>query len=82
MEPALKEHSIVLVSSIPYSFSPPQNSDIVVFKRGKKIFIKRIKKREDDKYFVEGDNKKDSLFVGWIERRDIMGKVVWILRST
>lgn len=77
MEPLLKEHSVVLVSSIPYFFSLPQVGDIIVLKKKDKLFLKRIKKRENNKYFVEGDNKKDSLYVGWIERKDIIGKVIY-----
>ncbi len=82
MEPTLNEHSIVFVSSVPYFFSLPKINDIVVFRKEGKTMIKRVKKRNGNKYFIEGDNKSDSLEVGWIERRDIMGKVVFVVSST
>jgi len=91
MEPTLKNGSFVLVSSIPYLFAKPKVRDIIAFKKrpafakasaGKeKIFIKRIAKinlstSSGEKCFVKGDNKKDSLEIGWIDKKEILGKVI------
>lgn len=79
MEPFLKEGQVVLVSSCPFILSKPKVRDVVVFKHENKFYIKRIKKKRDDKYFLEGDNSKDSLDskkLGWIEKKDIIGKVI------
>ncbi len=44
-----------------------------------KLFIKRITKIDKERYFVSGDNKNDSLDsrrIGWILKKDIVGKVL------
>ena len=82
MEPTLKNGSAVLVSGIPFLFSKPSIGDIVAFKRNDKVIIKRIKKRVNDKYYLIGDNQRDSLDskkFGWILVKDILGKVVLTL---
>jgi signal peptidase I len=83
MEPTIKNGESVLASGIPYLFSKPKVGDIVVFRRGGKVFIKRVVKidpsSDGDRYFVKGDNEKDSLdsrVFGWIERKDIIGKLI------
>ena len=93
MEPTLKSGSFVLVSSIPYLLVNPKVGDIIAFKKENKIFIKRIAKinpsrhsaelsrspSSGKKYFVKGDNEKDSLDsrkLGWIEMKNIVGKVI------
>lgn len=79
MMPGLKQNQIVIVSSIPYLFRKPKIGDIVVLKREERYIIKRIVKIAGNKIFVEGDNKKastDSRNFGWIERREIVGKVI------
>jgi len=80
MEPTLFEGQTVLVSSIPFFFSKTKTGDIVAFKKAEKVFIKRIAKTDKGKYFVSGDNKKDSMDskrFGWILKKDIIGKVVY-----
>jgi len=45
-----------------------------------KFLIKRISKIDGEKYFVSGDNKKDSMDsrrFGWILKKDIIGKVIY-----
>ena len=83
METTIKNGDSIMVSSIFYLFSKPKIGDIVVFKRNGKVFIKRITKidpsADGDKYFVKGDNERDSMDsrrLGWIGRREIMGKVI------
>jgi len=53
-----------------------------------KFLIKRITKidpsADGEKYFVSGDNKKDSMDsrrFGWILIKDIVGKVIYKIRS-
>ncbi|MDO8659757.1 MAG: nickel-type superoxide dismutase maturation protease [Candidatus Parcubacteria bacterium] len=78
MEPALKDDQIVIVSSIPYFFKKPRVGDIVILRHERHI-IKRIEKIKDDKFFVVGDNKKestDSRKFGWILKKTILGKVI------
>lgn len=79
MEPELKEGDKVLVSNIPYVFFKPKEKDIVGFKYLDKIFIKRIKQVKESRYLVEGDNISDSLRIGWIEKKAIIGKVIFKL---
>lgn len=77
MEPALKNGQEVLVSKLSYLFLKPKVGDIIAFKNSSKWIIKRIKELKGDRYLVKGDNKFDSMEFGWIERKDILGKVVY-----
>jgi signal peptidase I len=77
MEPLFKTKDLVLVSSLPYLFKSPEVSDIVAFILKDKIMIKRIVKIEGSKIYVEGDNRKDSLKVGKIVRKQILGKIIY-----
>ena len=78
MAPTFREGDNVLVSSIPYFFSNPKVGDIVILKREKYI-IKRITKMRNGKFFLVGDNKKestDSRNFGWVSEKEILGKVI------
>ena len=83
MEPQIKNGSEVLVSNIPYWFQKPRLSDIVAFTdSNNKILVKRIIKVTESAYFVQGDNKKDSLdsrSFGSILKNQIIGKVLYKL---
>lgn len=83
MEPTLKNNDVVLVSGIPYLFQNPLINDIVAFRSNKKqVLIKRIKKIKNNKYFVYGDNSKDSYDsnkFGAINRQQIIGKLIYKL---
>lgn len=82
MEPFLKDGETVFVSIIPYLFKESKINDIVVFKFSKKFLIKRIEKIENYKYFVRGDNEKDSLDsrkIGFLKKNQILGKVIYKL---
>ena len=72
----------VIVSSIPYYFSKPKVSDVVVFTKDGKMLIKRIVKVSDNVLEVRGDNKADSLKIEPIEQKDILGKVIFKLISS
>ena len=80
MEPAIKYGDFVLVSSIPYYFSPPKEKDIIAFNYKDKILIKRIIKIQDEELYLEGDNKNDSLdsrSFGKVKKSDILGRVIY-----
>ncbi len=79
MYPTFKAGNVVLVSSFPYFFKNPAVGDLVVLKKEKYI-IKRITKIDGDRFFVEGDNIKESIDsrkFGWIGRKEIVGKVIF-----
>lgn len=77
MEPTLHENDTVLTSNLPYLFFSPKQGDIIVFEKDNKIIVKRIQKIENDRYFVTGDNSRDSKDFGWIKKSDILGKVIY-----
>lgn len=84
MMPTLKPGREILVSSIPYFFSKPRVGDIIAFSFARrdlannKPLVKRIKDMKEGKYLVKGDNKEDSREYGWIKRKNILGKVIYI----
>ncbi|MBI2086539.1 S26 family signal peptidase [Candidatus Daviesbacteria bacterium] len=64
-------------------FCKPKVGDIVVIGKNGKDMIKRIQKVSGRKYFVEGDNKRestDSRSFGPIDKSEIIGKVVFVVR--
>src|SRR6266581_1853828 len=79
MEPAIKNGQTVLVNRLSYLFKQPKIKEIVAFKYGGKVLIKRITKRENGKYFLSGDNPNDSMdsrVFGLVAKRAIIGKFV------
>jgi phage repressor protein C with HTH and peptisase S24 domain len=79
MQPTYKEKDEVLVSSIPLKLGKPKIGDVVVFEKSNKYYIKRIKSIKGKKYFLRGDNKKDSRDsrkFGSVEESHIKGKVI------
>ena len=79
MEPSFRHGDIVLVNKLSYLFKKPKVGDVVVVKKTHRYILKRIQKIENGKYFVVGDNKKestDSRTFGWIKRKDIVRKVI------
>lgn len=84
MEPKIKDTDTILVSFIPFLFKNPAVGDIVAFasKKEKVILVKRIKKVNNNKYFVYGDNKNDSYDsrkFGEITKDQIIGKFIYKL---
>ncbi len=82
MEPTFKEGQTLLVSSLPYFFRQPKIGDVVVVKdpRSRRLLLKRITNRENQNYFVSGDNPKsstDSRTFGVINKENILGKVIF-----
>ena len=81
MEPTFSSGTTLLVSSIPYLFRNPLVNEIIVLQspKDRRYIVKRIQKEKKDKYFVVGDNKEastDSRNFGWIEKKDIRGKIL------
>lgn len=82
MEPTFFAKDTLLVSEIVYFFIKPKRGDIIALldTATKKILIKRITDIQDNKFYVVGDNKRDSIDsrqIGWIERKQIVGKVIY-----
>ncbi len=80
MLPHILDGEAVLVSGIPYLFKNPKINDIVAFEIEKQIFLKRVLKISNGKYFVRGDNKNDSFDsrkFGYILKSQILGKVIY-----
>lgn len=75
MEPYLNPGDQV----VAFKFLKIKKGDVVVFKHHSKIFVKRVKKILNGKYFLEGDNTNDSLTTPPILKSDIMGKVLFKL---
>ncbi len=81
MYPAFNSGDVVLVNRLAFFFKNPKIGDIIVLKKERDI-IKRIIKVKDNRFFVVGDNKKestDSRQFGWIGRKEIVGKVIFKL---
>lgn len=76
MFPQISPGDIVFTSSL-FSLKP---NDIAVFKLGNKKMVKRISKISKDRIYIHGDNKNDSLDVGWITKKDIIGKVLFVIK--
>lgn len=80
MMPLFKEGDTVLVHKLSCFFKKPKVKDVVIVKtKDRKYIIKRIAKIANNKYFVLGDNlkeSKDSRHFGWVLRKDIVGKVM------
>lgn len=85
MIPLAYPGDIALVEKVSYKFNPSKKGDLIVFKDSEgKYFLKKISKTSKNKIFVLGENKeksKDSRHFGWIEKKDIIGKVFYILRQ-
>lgn len=80
MLPILKAGQEVLIWCWFYE---PKVGDIVVVSKNSKDMIKRIQKVFGRKYFVQGDNKRestDSRSFGLIDKSEIIGKVVFVVR--
>lgn len=78
MNPSFRAGDTVLVNRLSYFLSKPKIGDVIVLKQ-RKFIIKRIAKVKEKKVFVVGDNKKesaDSRKFGWIEKGNIIGKVI------
>src|SRR5260221_13170648 len=76
MLPNFKPGEKVICFNWAYFFVAPKVGEEVVARVKGKNFINRITKIAGDKYILSGDNSKDSLKLGVVERAQIVGKVV------
>ncbi len=76
MMPTFNPGETIIASSIPYFFLKPKVGDIILFKNNNKTLVKRIKRIIDGEYYLSGDNINDSLEVGELKRKEILGKVI------
>ncbi len=86
MLPALDNGDYVVVSRLSYLFSTPKMSDIVVLRHPKKniLIVKRVSKVRGNMLYVLGDNAAesyDSRDFGYVNRHDIFGKVIYMIRK-
>lgn len=61
-------------------FNHLKKEDVVVAKKKELLVLKRVKEIRDGKYFLIGDNYKestDSRSFGFVEKKDILGKVLF-----
>lgn len=82
MEPNFKDGENFLASGIFYILRAPKEGDRVIVKKQNQYLFKRIIRIENGKYFVAGDNNKDSLDsrkFGWISRKQILAKYFYKL---
>ena len=73
MEPTLRDGDYVIV--MRYLFGKPNAGDIVAAAHGRMVVLKRIRKTENGKYLIAGDNSGSSTFR--VSRKEIIGKVVY-----
>ncbi len=80
MSPNFSQDDSVLVSSIAFLFAHPRKGDVVVFEKYNRLYVKRIGEKTNEKYFLIGDNKKDSFDskrFGSVSKKQIKGKVLF-----
>lgn len=86
MSPFLNPGDLVII----FRTKNIKEKDVIVFEKSGDYFVKRVTDMKEDstsprlrgasKYFLEGDNKKESIDsrkFGWIDRKNIIGKVVY-----
>jgi nickel-type superoxide dismutase maturation protease len=76
MEPTIKSGKLLFTSS----YSKISEGSVVIIKLDGKEIVKRIKIIDGDKFFVLGDNSEmstDSRTFGWVNKDNLIGKVVW-----
>jgi signal peptidase I len=85
LTPEFEHGDFVLVSKIPFLFSPPAPGDVVAFYQpGYGLLIKRIQAiNPDGGVMVSGSHPEsvDSHVFGAVKPTDLLGKVVWHVRK-
>ena len=77
--PLLKEGELVLCVKL-YTFSKIKINDVVVFKhKNNGSMIKKVKKINENGYFVQGENPDsiDSRNFGELEKKELLYKVIF-----
>lgn len=79
MQPTLENGSVLICNTL----ATPQVGDIVVIRPfvavGDQFIIKRITDIQDNKIFVQGDNREnsyDSRSFGWLDMNQVLGVVI------
>ncbi len=80
MQPFLMGSNRVVVFRWAYLFSQPRKGDVIVFRGSNGLaYVKRITAlASKNKLVVEGDNKGDSRELGPVERKSVIGKVLFV----
>lgn len=81
MEPTIHQGEKVLVAKQWLFPITPESIVILHHPQSRRVLLKRVKEIKGKKVFVIGDNMQestDSRDFGWIEKRNIMGKVIHI----
>ena len=73
MEPAYRSGDRL----VTFNWSSISDGDVIVFKLGSTLFVKRVSKISGNLYFVGGDNKKLSTKFKPIKHNQIIGKVIF-----
>lgn len=79
MQPVLNPGQEILVTGLPYLFLNPKKGHLIAFRDGEKVIVKRVAEIKNKLYLVKGDNSNDSKSYPWIERKKILGRVVYVL---
>ena len=81
MEPTIHQGERVLVAKRWLLPITPGSIVILYHPQSSKVLLKRVKEIKGKKVFVVGDNMNestDSRDFGWIEKKNIMGKITHI----
>jgi nickel-type superoxide dismutase maturation protease len=85
LTPEFQHGDFVLVSKIPFLFSPPTTGNVVAFRQpGYGLLIKRIQAiKPDGGVMVSGNHLEsvDSRVFGAVRPSDLLGKVIWHFRK-
>ena len=79
MIPTFFDGDKALVFHWIYLFRKPMVGEIVIARKNNISVLKRIQKIQNSKYFLVGDNlneSTDSRIYGFVEKKDILGKVI------
>lgn len=86
LTPEFQEGDFVLVSKIPFLFTPPSPGDVIAFNQaGYGLLIKRIQHiAPDGRINVTGTHTEsiDSRVFGPVRRESILGKVIWHIQRS
>jgi nickel-type superoxide dismutase maturation protease len=86
LSPEYQIGDFVFVSKIPYFFTTPAVGDVVAFHQpGYGMLVKRIQQLTSaGSYFVTGSHPDsiDSRVYGPVNRKALVGKVIWHIRKT